>query len=49
MAGVKPAAADDLYALPQRVDDVMLAFPAGLGALLPPLEVIPAEIRPSSA
>lgn len=36
-------ATDDLYALPQRVDDVMLAFPAGLGALLPPLEVIPAE------
>lgn len=35
--------ATDFYALPQQVDDVMLAFSAGLGDLLPPLEVIPVE------
>lgn len=31
----------DLYARPQQVDDLTLAFPAVLGDLLPPLEVIP--------
>lgn len=33
----------DLYAQPQQVEDVMLAFPAVLGGLLPPLEAIPAN------
>ncbi|ORB77461.1 hypothetical protein [Mycobacterium timonense] len=33
----------DAYAQPQEVDDVLLAFPARLGELLPPSEVIPAD------
>lgn len=33
----------DVYARPQAVDDLLLAFPATLGALLPPLEEIPQE------
>ncbi|GAB1816077.1 hypothetical protein [Mycobacterium sp. MUNTM1] len=33
----------DLYARPQVVDDVLLAFPAVLGSLLPPFEAIPAD------
>lgn len=35
----------DLYAQPQQVEDVTLAFPAVLGGLLPPLEAIPANYR----
>lgn len=31
----------DLYAKPHPVDELRLAFPADLGELLPPLEVIP--------
>lgn len=33
----------DRYAVPQLVDDVLMAFPTGLGALLPPLDAIPAD------
>lgn len=35
--------ATDLYAQPQHVDELLLAFPAILGELLPPLDVIPDE------
>jgi hypothetical protein len=31
----------DLYAQPVKIDDLLLAFPATLGELIPPLEVIP--------
>lgn len=33
----------DAYRHPHPVDDVQLAFPAGLGDLLPPMDVIPAD------
>lgn len=33
----------DVYAQPKRVADVLLAFPATLGDLLPPLDEIPAD------
>ncbi|MDD4865702.1 MAG: hypothetical protein PHQ28_00795 [Mycobacterium sp.] len=33
----------EFYAQPRQVDDVLLAFPATLGDLLPPEELIPAD------
>ena len=33
----------DQYSRPQAVDDVLLAFPATLGTLLPPIESIPVD------
>lgn len=33
----------DLYRRPQVIDDVLLAFPAVLGDLLPPMEIIPTQ------
>lgn len=40
---VNNVAPTDLYAQPHAVGDVKLAFPAALGELLPPLDIIPAD------
>ena len=43
MANPPSTTVDDQFAQPQAVDDLLLAFPAKLGALLPPIEIIPTD------
>ncbi|MFF2053783.1 hypothetical protein ACFVU2_19420 [Leifsonia sp. NPDC058194] len=40
---------DEPYAQPSKVTDLQIAFPADLGALLPPMDAIPEEFRTGSA